>query len=130
MGGVEIEFNICFEFNSAKFLIDLPFSLPIGGSQRKSDHLNTLSTPTVYTFPHFLDAETLMEESKFIGLQPNRTLHESFIEVDYDGTRIYERKNLQLNIDTSRAATPRGLFIRFELFFPVAWWSEESTTKM
>lgn len=111
--------NICYQ-NTYRWT---SFNDELGNSQRKSNH--RASTPTVWSLPHYLDSDYCLK--KFHGLQPNRSLHESFIEVETTtGAPIYERKNIQLNIDTSRSSVPRKLFLNFELFFPVAWFSEES----
>lgn len=96
---------------------------PNGGVQRKSGY--RYNTPTVYSLPHYLDAERHRE--MFEGLKPNRSLHETFIEVaNATGEQIYERKNLQINIDTSGSTLPRDIWPAFEQFFPLFWFSEES----
>lgn len=111
--------NLCYQ-STARWT---SFNDEMGGTQRKSNH--RWSTPTVFSWPHFLFAENTNNFKHFNGLKPNRTLHESYIEVEFEsGAQVYERRNLQVNIDTSRTNVP--LSLSFERFFPVYWFSDES----
>ena len=93
------------------------------GNQRKSWY--RMVTPTVFSYPHFLHGKSLREQ--FTGLKADRAIHESYIEVNEEtGDLIYERKNLQINIDTSASNVARNTWPHFEHFFPIYWYSEES----
>lgn len=99
----------------------------LSGHQRKSWY--RMITPTVYSYPHFLYGKSLRKQ--FTGLKADRTIHESFIEVNKEtGDLVYERKNLQINIDTSGSNIARDTWPIFEHFFPIYWYSEESKLKV
>lgn len=115
--------NICYQ-NTARWTT---LNDKMGGTQRKSNH--RYSTPTVWSYPHFYESESTGNFEKFEGLKPNHSLHRSYVEVDVEsGTQVYERRNLQVNIDTSRATEIGSGILDREIFFPIYWFSDESRT--
>lgn len=95
----------------------------MSGFQRKTGRRG--NTPTVYSLPHFLHATELV-----LGVQPEPSLHESFIELEDDsGALVRERTSLQVNIDTSGCNLPLDIWPNMELFFPIYWFEEESISE-
>ena len=57
---------------------------------------------SIFSEPHFWAEKSGDFGQRFEGLRPNQFDHESFIEIKADsGELLYERNNLQINIDVS-----------------------------
>ena len=77
---------------------------------------------SIYSEPHFWAEKSGVLGRLFEGLHPNQFDHQSFIEIKADnGELLYERSNLQVNIDLSTSDRYGGSFV-----WPFYW--KSSTT--